>query len=145
MAENQQKEKKEETNEPSVKEKFNETLESIKKHEKVEDLYKYAKTNTVDTVAYVAMILGILILFFEPFYGGAIIGVVAGLYFSEEILKPLQSIEDFIERLGMVKSLIFGGLLLAFFIKAPMIFVGAAIAVGVKQLLLPSKKEKDKE
>ncbi len=133
--------KKEETKEEgSVKEKFSETLGSLKKNEKIEDLYKYAKSNTSDTVAYVAMILGILILFFEPFYGGAIIGIVAGLYFSKEIMVPVRNLEGFIEELGMVRSLILGGLLLAFFIKLPMAFIGAAIAVGVKQLIYPENK-----
>ena len=51
------------------------------------------------------MIIGILLLFFEPLYGGAIIGIIAGLYFTKEIIAPLKSIEMFIDRQGMVKSL----------------------------------------
>lgn len=140
MAEEEKKENEEKVEEGSVKDKFNETLDNLKKNEKIEDIYNYAKSNTADTVAYVAMILGILILFFEPFYGGTIIGVVTGLYFSKEIMRPVRNVEAFVEEMGMVRSLIFGGLLLAFFIKAPMIFIGAAIAVLFKQLLLPEKK-----
>src|SRR3989338_8342495 len=98
----------------SRKDKFSESLENLKKNEKIEELYKYAKSNTGDTIAYVAMILGILILFFEPLYGGLLVGFIAGLYFSDEIAKPLRSIEESIEELGMVRSLIFGGLLLGF-------------------------------
>lgn len=145
--EEDKKESEETVEEGSVKDKFNETLEKVKSNEKIEDIYNYAKTNTADTVAYVAMILGILIMFFEPFYGGTIIGVVAGLYFSKEIMRPVHNLEGFIEELGMVRSLIFGGLLLAFFIKAPMIFIGAAVAVLFKQIIMPDKKEKtdDKE
>ncbi len=141
MAEEEKNKSEEKVEESSAKGKFNETLDNLKKNEKIEDIYNYAKSNTADTVAYVAMILGILILFFEPFYGGTIIGVVTGLYFSKEIMRPARNVEGFVEELGMVRSLIFGGLLLAFFIKAPMIFIGAAIAVLVKQLLLPEKKD----
>ena len=99
------------------KNKFNEALENIKKNEKIEDIYNYARSNTGDTIAYVAMIVGILTLFFEPFFGGTIIGIVTGLYFSKEIIRPIKNIENFIEKLGMVRSLILGGLLLAFLIK----------------------------
>jgi hypothetical protein len=141
MAEEEKKENETKVEENSVKDKFNETLENIKKSEKIEDIYNYAKSNTADTIAYVAMILGILILFFEPFYGGIIIGVVTGLYFSKEIMRPVRNLEGFIEELGMVRSLIFGGLILAFFIKAPMIFIGAAVAVIFKQLVMPDKKD----
>jgi len=127
----------------SMKEKFTDTLDGLKKNEKIEDLYNYAKSNTSDTIAYVAMILGILILFFEPFYGGTIIGIVTGIYFSKEIMKPVSNLENFIEELGMVRSLILGGLLLAFFIKTPMIFIGAAAVVAVKQLISPDKNGDD--
>lgn len=127
-----------------TKDKFTESLENLKKNEKIEELYKYAKSNTGDTIAYVAMILGILILFFEPFYGGLLIGFIAGLYFSDEIARPLRSIEESIEELGMVRSLIFGGLLLGLFIEAPMIFIGLAIAVGLKQLIAPHSGDKEK-
>ncbi|MEC7839790.1 MAG: hypothetical protein VX777_07105 [Chlamydiota bacterium] len=125
--------------EESVKNKITDTIDNLKKNEKIEDLYNYAKSNTADTVAYVAMILGLLILFFEPFYGGTIIGIVTGLYFSKEIMKPVGNLENFIEEFGMVRSLILGGLLLAFFIKTPMIFISAAAVVAVKQLIAPDK------
>lgn len=128
----------------STKDKFTESLDNLRKSEKIEELYKYAKSNTADTIAYVAMILGILILFFEPFYGGLLIGFIAGLYFSNEIARPLRSIEDSIEELGMVRSLIFGGLILGLFIQAPMIFIGLALAVGLKQLITPGSSGKEK-
>lgn len=124
------------------KNKFNEALENIKKNEKIEDIYNYARSNTGDTIAYVAMIVGILTLFFEPFFGGTIIGIVTGLYFSKEIIRPIKNIENFIEKLGMVRSLILGGLLLAFLIKIPMIFIAAAITIGIKQLIYSDKDSK---
>lgn len=141
MADEQNKESENKAEDGNIKDKFNETLDTLKKNEKIEDIYNYAKSNTTDTVAYVAMILGILILFFEPFYGGTIIGLVTGLYFSKEIMRPVKDVEGFVEELGMVRSLIFGGLLLAFFIKAPMIYIGAAVAVVFKQLIVPDKKD----
>ena len=83
-------------------------------------------------------------LFFEPIYGGAIIGIIVGLYFTKEIITPIKSIESFIERQGMVRSLILGGTLLGIFIEAPAIIIGAAVAVGLKQIILPEKEENHK-
>jgi len=132
--------------EGSLKDKFSDTFENIKKHEKIEDLYRFAQSNTGDTIAYVAMVLGILILFFNPLYGGLLIGVVFGLYFSKEIAIPVRNLEEFIEEMGMVKSLILGGLLLGLFIEAfpSWIMIGAAVTVGIKQLIVPDTIDKVK-
>ena len=132
------------TNDPkqegSIKDKFSETLDSLKKNEKIEDLFSYAKSNTKDTITYVLMILGILMIFFEPFYGGGLIGILGGLYFSRELMVPLHDLEGFIDEQGMVRSLVLGGILLAFFlIGGYPIFIGAAVAIGIKQLVAPEK------
>lgn len=122
------------------KKKLNETLESLKKNEKIEGIYNYATNNTRDTVAYILMIVGIVLLFTNTFYGGLLVGLIFGYYFAPELLKYSQSVNDLIEEHGMVRSLIFGGLLLALFISAPAIFIGAALAVILKQILSPESK-----
>ncbi|MCB1111231.1 MAG: hypothetical protein H7A37_06745 [Chlamydiales bacterium] len=137
--------KKSPKNEGSFKDKFHETLDTLKKNEKIEDLYSYASSNTADTIAFVAMVLGILIVWFNPFYGGLIIGVVTGLYFTEELAKPFYSLEGFIEEQGMIRSLVLGGLLLSFFFFLPGVFIGAFIAVVIKQLLMPDKRKKEED
>lgn len=119
--------------------------ESKIKPERLEDIYQLASSNMKDTIAYIAMIVGILMLFFEPFYGGAIIGAIAGLYFTHEIVTPLKSLESFIEKQGMVRSLILGGALLGIFIEAPAIIIGAAVAVGLKQIIVNDKGQEKKD
>jgi hypothetical protein len=131
------KNKKEE--EPSLKDKMKESFENLSKNEKVEEIYKYATANTRDTIAYILLITGILLLFFEPSYGGTLIGVIVGLYFAGEIYKLVVNYRKIIDNLGIVKSLILAGLLLAIFISLPMLFFGMAVAVALKQLLLPDK------
>lgn len=126
----------------SLKNKFKDSYENLKKNDKVEGLVNYAKSNTRDTIAYVLLITGILLLFFEPWYGGTLVGVIFGLYFSNEILDLIQNYESYIDQHGIVKFLVFGGLLLAFFITAPFIFIGAAVAVGLKFLLVTGDKPK---
>lgn len=122
-------------NEPSAKDKLAETFEKLKQ----EGLYTYAKSNTRDTIAYILLVIGLILLFFAPFWGGLLIGVVIGLYFANEILSVLTNINDFIDRQGLVKSLILAALALAFFIAAPAIFIGAALTVLARFLLADKK------
>lgn len=120
---------------PEKKSKITETLDTLKKSEKVDDIVTYAKTHTKDTIAYVLIVLGIVWLFFKPFYAGLLIGAVVGFYFAKEISAQIKSANDYIEQQGMAKSLILGGTLLALFISAPGIFIGVATVVGVMQIL----------
>lgn len=119
----------------SIGDKVSETLSNLKQNEQIESLYRYAQDNTRDTVAYVLLILGIIFLFFKPLWGGALIGLVVGIYLYNEIITLIKNINGFIEEQGMVRSLVLGGMFLGFFISAPMIFVGAAIGLGFKHLI----------
>lgn len=110
--------------------------------EKPASFFQYVTSNTRDTIAYVILIIGIILLFFHPVYGGLLVGIISGLYFSEEIVSILNSLNDIIENEGIVRSLILGGLTLSLFIAAPAIFIGAAIAIGVKKILFPEWEKK---
>lgn len=126
-------EKLTDVNEPSKKkEPLNEGFES---------LYNYTKSNVRDLVTYVLLILGIILLFFQPFYGQLLIGMIAAVYFSTEITWLIRNAELYIERHGLVRSIVVGVTLLAFFISAPFIFIGAAIIVLLKFLILSEHKE----
>lgn len=107
--------------------------------EKFDGIYKYAKTNPRDVIAYLLLVVGIILLFFQPVYGGIIIGIVAGIYFGEEIISVIKGYDDFVEEQGLVRSLILLGILLAFFISAPAIFIGAALVVCLKFFLAGDK------
>lgn len=109
--------------------------------DKLDGIFSFAKKNTRDTIAYILLLLGIIWLFFNPFYGGILVGAVAGLYFSEEILNFLRTIKDDIDNYGTARSLLIAGTLLALFISAPGIFVGAAIVIVLKELLASSSKK----
>lgn len=124
------------------KDSLSDKLEALKKNEKIEGIYNYATSNTKDTIAYVLMVLGIVTLFSSSFYGGSIVGIIFGLYFSKELYEIFHNLNDLIEQQGMVRSLIFGGLLLALFISSPWIFIGAALAVGLKHILMPDSENK---
>ncbi|HRD56310.1 MAG TPA: hypothetical protein PLC42_07950 [Parachlamydiaceae bacterium] len=122
--------------EESFKEKLNEKLDKIKQDQRIEGLFSYAKSNTKDTVAYILLIIGIILLFFQPHWGAFLIGLIAGLYFSEEIVYIIQHFNDFIEEQGLVRVLVLGALAVSFFIMAPFIFFGALAGAFAKKLLL---------
>ncbi len=115
--------------------KLNETIENIKKNKNVDDIITYAQNNTQDTIAYLLLITGIIWMFFQGFYGGVLIGLVVGFYFSKELIQFIRGINQYIEEQGLAKSLILGGGLFAFFVMAPGIIVGTAIMVALKFLL----------
>lgn len=109
--------------------------EKIKKNENVQKFMTFAKSNTMDTIAYVALFLGIIMLFFTPFWGGVIIGAVGGFYFADPIIRFVRHFEEYLEQQGIVRVLILLGVALGFLIVAPAFFIGAAFTIGLKYVL----------
>ena len=120
----------------TIKEKFTKRI----KNEKMENLFSFAKENTSDTLAYFLLVLGIIFLFFQPFWGQLLIGLVAGYYFSDEIIAFCKNFEREINQQGMVRSIVFGATLVALFVMVPMIFIGAGVVAGLKYLFLSGKR-----
>lgn len=124
---------------PSFKEKFLQYLNKFKLAEGVSST-SLSTTNTRDSIAYVVLIIGIILLFFHPFYGGLLIGLITGFYFSAEILAFLHAINHLIDEQGIVRSLIAGALFLGLIISAPAIFFGMAAAVGIRKIFFPERE-----
>lgn len=127
-------------NKEGFKDKFKDSLKDFKSNENMGQLLNKATENTRDTISYIILIIGIVLMFFSPLYGGALVGLVAGFYFSSEILSFWKHLNAFVEDEGIVKSLIGLGLLLALFVSAPAIFIAMAFAVIVRQVLFPETK-----
>lgn len=124
----------------SFKEKLTEKLDKLKKDERVESLFSFAKSNTRDTIAYIILIIGIILLFFPPYYyGGLLIGIIGGLYFSEEILFIVSHFNEMIEEQGLVRVSILSALCVGLFIMAPAIFLGIAVGALAMKLIAPNK------
>lgn len=109
---------------------------------KSEDLMSYARNNTFDTIAYAVLVLGILLLFFQPLLGQLLIGVVAGFYFSKPISRELYNFKNRVTVEPLVHSLILIGTLLGLFICAPGIFIAACLVAWIFHLF-EAKKEDD--
>lgn len=101
-----------------------------------EGLNDYVKAHTRETIAYILMILGIILLFFDPISGGVLVGLIAGSYFGEEIVDYLKAWKIGADYEAITRNFIIGGLAIAFLVSSPAIFVGLAVAVGIKQLFI---------
>ena len=101
----------------------------------LESLFSYAKNNIVDTIAYILIILGIVLVLFSNFYGGILVGLIVGYYYSAEIISILKNVNQTIHDLGIPRALILGATVLALFISAPGIFIGGAVAAALKHVV----------
>ena len=104
------------------------------------DLLDYFKNHTREAVSYFLLIVGILLLFYDAVYGGLIVGIVAGIYFGDELVNYIKnwqvSINSQNRHTEVARHLILAGLATAFFVSAPAIFLGAAFSIGIKQLFI---------
>jgi hypothetical protein len=99
------------------------------------DLYKYGKTNPQDLIAYILMAIGLLLIFFIPFVGGLLVGIVGAFYFVDTLLRYALHTRQYVARLGTLRSLMAGGVFLGLLLTTPGIIIGAAIVVTVKYAL----------
>ena len=124
-----------------LKDKLKHTVDNFKKNEKVEDVVNYASSNTRDVIAYALLVAGLILMLTESFrYGATLIGVIFGLYFSDQIIAFLKNFRNLTGSIGMVHSLILAATLLALFIAVPFIFIGIAVALAVREFITNDKK-----
>jgi hypothetical protein len=71
--------------------------------------------------------------------GGLLIGMVAGYYFSSEIIYYIRNIGQIIGGQDQLRYVVLTALLLGLFIAAPGIFIGAAIVATFKQVMFGSR------
>ncbi|MBN9377442.1 MAG: hypothetical protein BGO14_10140 [Chlamydiales bacterium 38-26] len=121
-------------------EKLEEKIETKDTHKLPDGFLNYAKTNTKDVLAYVILILGVVLLFFERFSGELLIGVIFGLYYAVEIQALFRNFNEFIEEQGIVRGIVLGVVTIALFISAPGIFIGTILAVIIRYLFNPEAR-----
>jgi len=118
-----------------LQDKMSEKFDELKKNKNVEQMIHFAKSNTRDTVAYIALFVGIVLILFGHNAGSIIIGVVAGIYFGNDIITWALDFKSYLDGEGLVRSIILLGLGFAFLLSAPYIFLGLAATVLLKYLL----------
>lgn len=104
-----------------------------------DNILDYFKNHARETVSYIILLTGILLLTYWPFYGGLLVGIITGIYFADTIVSYIKGWKASIASSNystIARHVILLGLAIAFFISAPAIFIGAAIAIGIKQLFI---------
>ncbi len=117
------------------------TPDSKKPPVQYDALTEYIKRNPKDVIAYVLMIISLIMLLFGSYTDSAnlIIGLIFGLYFSEELAFLVTNVKDFIEEYNLVKALVCGGTILALCLQVPLFFLGVAIITTIRVLWPDSK------
>lgn len=115
--------------------KVKNTIHSLKESE----AYHYAVSNKEQTVTYILLALGILLLFFNPLFGEIIVGLVAGYHFAPQIVYYLRNLSQIFEGQDQLRYIVLTGTLIALFITAPGIFIGAVIAALFKQFIFSNR------
>lgn len=101
-----------------------------------EDFADSSRYSKAQVITYVALAIGLLILFFNGVLGGFIIGAVAGYHFADEIIYYIRHLPMMFRGPNHLRSLTLGALLLALFIAIPSLFIGAALVAVFKQFLM---------
>ncbi len=106
-----------------------------------DELTEYIKGNPKDVAAYILMIISLIMILFGSYieYANLFIGLIYGLYFSEELAFLVTNIREFIEEYNLVKALVCGGTILALCIQVPLFFVGVGTITAIR-ILWPESK-----
>lgn len=93
-----------------------------------------AKHNLGDTIAYIVLLLGLTLTFFHPFYGGFLVGIIMGLYFSRKVFFWFEQFREFVSKEGVFRGFIVIAAIAAFMISAPGICLGLFIGAFARPL-----------
>jgi membrane-bound ClpP family serine protease len=103
--------------------------------EKVKQVCNYACSLNSDTIAYILLTIGLLFFFFvSPLFGGAIVGIVFGVYFADQITLGIIGIRGYFSREQLARTIIFFGFVAVLIYALPTLFLGALAAVGIVAL-----------
>jgi len=120
------------------KNRISETMENLKNNEKIGCVCTFAKNNARDVVAYILLLIGFIWSFFHPVYGGFLVGIVAGFYFSLELSSLVKNFRGFLAIQGTPRSIVLGVTVILLFIASPAIFIGAALVALIRHFLVES-------
>ncbi len=108
-----------------------EQKEPTEKH----SLMTFVKENVGDTIAYVLLFAGIILAIFEPFFGGVLVGLILGIYFSEELFTRAEEFKELIAKEGIFRGFIVVAAVLALLILAFGLVLGTVIGAWVRPFL----------
>ncbi len=100
-----------------------------------QDFVAFVKDNMGESIAYVVMFAGLIFSIFNPFLGGVLVGVILGIYFSQDILAKMRSFKELVVGEGIFRGFIVIAALLALLIEAPGLLIGTLIGAWIRPYL----------
>lgn len=98
-------------------------------------LVSFVKENLWESISYVIMFAGLILSIFDPFLGGCLVGLILGIYFSEEIIEKSIVFKEMIGREGIFRCFIVIAAVLALLIEAPGLLIGTIIGTWIRPYL----------
>jgi len=92
------------------------------------------KANIFDTLAYVILTVSLILSFFHPFLGGAIVGTIIGLYFSPHFFRLLKEFKEFLLQEGIFRGFIIIAAIAALLISATGLSIGLLFGIFVRPI-----------
>lgn len=95
----------------------------------------FVKDNLWESISYVILFAGLILSIFNPFLGGSLVGIILGIYFSQEILDRSMAFKDLVVREGIFRGFIVIAAVLALLLEAPGLLIGSIIGAWVRPFL----------
>lgn len=91
--------------------------------------------NKWEIVSYFLLFIGLLLAFSSQLFGGLLVGLILGIYFSQEVCQKAASFKDFIDKEGIFRGFIVVAAVLALLILASGLLIGTAIGAWLRPFL----------
>ncbi len=101
----------------------------------IKGLIQFVQENRWESISYVIMFGGLILSIFDPFLGGILVGLILGIYFSQEIIERSISFKEMIIRDGVFRGFIVIAAVLALLIEAPGLLLGTIIGALLRPYL----------
>lgn len=95
----------------------------------------FVKDNMWESISYVVLFAGLILSIFNPFLGGSLVGIILGIYFSQEILDRAMSFKEMVIREGIFRGFIVIAAVLALLLEAPGLLLGTIIGAWIRPYL----------
>jgi hypothetical protein len=106
-----------------------------------ESILDFAQNNSLDTVAYISLVLAILFSLMNMMLGSLAVGVIMGIYFAPEILGFGGRVNDYLGDKGLFRIVLLITFAVFLALTIPYFFIGSAAAVGVRAIIHSQKKD----
>lgn len=95
----------------------------------------FVKDNLWESISYVVLFAGLILSIFNPFLGGSLVGVILGIYFSQEILDRSMAFKELVIKEGIFRGFIVIAAVLALLLEAPGLLLGTIIGAWLRPYL----------